>query len=241
MPARLTVEGVRAGYGRGDILQDVSLVAEPGCITTIIGPNGSGKSTLSKLIVGLLSPTAGRLLLDDLNITHSSAPARTMSGLAYMPQEANVFLNLSVHENLALAVEFLGPTRRARSAKARELVLDLFPALSECLSRLAGALSGGQRQMLAFGAALMTEPKVMLLDEPSAGLSPKLVQSMFDAVRKVNEHGMTIIMVEQNVRRALKLSHNAVVLAGGQVRMSGEAVTIETDPEIHRLYLGGRA
>lgn len=237
MSLPLHLEGVTAGYATGsNIVHGIRFDAPADRILTIVGPNGSGKSTLIKVLSGVLPAREGRIRLGDRDITRLDAPGRVGAGVGYVPQEHNVFRNMTIRENLDVAVEFL---KGERKPKTRAEVFALFPALEGRLKDLAGNLSGGQRQMLAFASALMADPKVLLLDEPSAGLSPKYVGEIFAAVRKVCEAGVTVIMVEQNTREALKISDIGVVLAGGTVRHLGAADGLSKDPDIHRLYLGG--
>lgn len=238
MNVPLNLDGVTAGYAIGaNIVHEISFDAPADRILTIVGPNGSGKSTLIKVLAGVLPVRRGRIRLGDRDITRLDAPGRVGAGVGYVPQEHNVFRNMTIKENLDVAVEFLPGGRKP---KARAEVFSLFPDLEGRLKDIAGNLSGGQRQMLAFASALMADPKVLLLDEPSAGLSPKYVGEIFAAVRKVCEAGVTVIMVEQNTCEALKFSDIGVVLAGGAVRHVGPADGLSQDPDIHRLYLGGR-
>jgi len=236
MTAALAVEDLRVGYGGGDIVKGVGLALEPGRIMAVLGPNGSGKSTLIKAVAGLLRPSAGRILKEGEDITRLDAPGRARAGLAYVPQEHNIFRNLSVEENLRLAVEFLEGVGSA--AEGRRRVLELFPDLGGRLGVSGGYLSGGQRQMLAFGSALMSRPRVLLLDEPSAGLSPRYVGEMLETVRRVNATGVAILMVEQNVKAALEVAHDALVLVAGEVRLEAPAAEVKAKHDIHRLYLG---
>jgi len=237
MAVALGVEGVSAGYGRGDIVRDIAFSLESGRIAAVLGPNGSGKSTLVKALAGLLPARRGRILLDGVDITGLDAPGRARAGLAYVPQEANIFRNLSVDENLRLSVEFLSDAR-GEEGDGRRRVFALFPDLSSRLNVLAGNLSGGQRQMLAFGAALMSRPRVLLLDEPSAGLSPRYVEDMLKTVRRVNRTGVSVLMVEQNVKAALRIADDAVVMVAGEVRLVEAAAEVAASRDVHRLFLG---
>jgi branched-chain amino acid transport system ATP-binding protein len=229
-----------AGYGASDIVRAVSLEAEPGRVTTIAGPNGAGKSTLMKAVVGLLLPRAGAVRLGDRDITRLDPPRRAAAGLGYVPQENNVFKNLTIGDNLKISFEFI---RRKASAKegraARDRVLGLFPDLAARLGHVAGTLSGGQRQMLAIGCALMPGPTALLLDEPSAGLSPRYVGEMLDAVRKVNDTGVTVLMIEQNLVEAVRISHDVVLLVDGETRGRWPAERFLDDPQVRNLFLGG--
>jgi ABC-type branched-subunit amino acid transport system ATPase component len=236
----IRLEGLFAGYGAADIIREASLKAFAGRVTTIAGPNGAGKSTLMKAIVGLLRPRAGRILIGEREITRLDAPSRAAAGLGYVPQEHNVFKNLTVGENLKVGFEFIRSraTRREFIA-ARDKVFALFPDLSSRLGDLAGTLSGGQRQMLAIGCAMMPSPSALLLDEPSAGLSPRNVGVMLDAVRQVNRAGVTVLLIEQNLVEAMRVSDDAVLLAGGEIRGRWPAGEFLSDAEVRRLFMGG--
>ena len=233
----LRASGLHAGYGAGDILKGVDAELGRGRIVTIIGPNGSGKSTLIKTLAGLLPARQGEIELEGQRLNELSAPKRVRAGIAYVPQEYNVFRNLTVLENLKIAREFMG------AGRSRERVLDdevagLFPELAAHHRTQAGNLSGGQRQMLAFACALTVRPKVLMLDEPSAGLSPKHMGDVFDKVRRVNAMGVSILMVEQNAREALRISHTCIVLAGGRVRAVAPANEVLGMKDLNSLYLG---
>lgn len=238
MSRALLVQGVDAGYGDTTILHGVSLQVRSGSIVTMVGPNGSGKSTMMKVAVGLLGVSRGSVCLDQEDVTHLDAPQRARIGIAYVPQERNVFKNMSVAENLQLGVEFLSDEPGA-ALERREAVFAMFPDLRGRLRELGGNLSGGQRQMLAIGCALMSAPSVLLLDEPSAGLSPKYAEEMFAAVRRINQTGVTIFMIEQNTALGLRCADTGVVLAAGSIRAVAPAAELLRDPEMKKLYLGG--
>lgn len=240
LTAPLEARDLRVGYGAGDILKGVGFSVRPGEIFTVVGPNGSGKSTLIKSVAGLVPIREGALHLFGQDITGVPANRRVDAGLAYVPQEHNVFRNMTVGENLKLATEFLSASRVATHTQ-RDKVLAMFPDVAERLPLLAGNLSGGQRQMLAFACALMSSPDVLLLDEPSAGLSPKFVQEIFAAVQTVRESGVTIFMIEQNVAAALPFSDVALVLVAGEVRLVTPADRLLAEHDLHRLYLGEAA
>lgn len=236
----LVVEGLVAGYGGQPVLHNVSFTALAGQVLTVVGPNGSGKSTLMKTVCGLVRPSAGRILLDGRDITALSAPARGKAGLGYVPQEANVFPNMSVLENLQLGHDFIrGAEPRPFATRLAE-VLALFPEISTRLSDRAGVLSGGQRQMVAMASALMPAPAVLALDEPSAGLSPRNAELLFQIISRIARSGVTLFLIEQNTRLGLGASDNGLVLVAGEVRLAGPARDILDDPEIRRLYLGGK-
>ena len=235
MSALLEVDDLAAGYGDNLILRGLSLRVGNGELVAVIGPNGAGKSTLLKALAGLVPPRAGRIALSGADITGAATRRIVAGGLCYVPQEANVFASLSVWENLTIG-GWTAP--RALSNRARA-ALDLFPALAARRRVRAGALSGGERQMLAMAMALMVQPVLLLLDEPSAGLAPALQRLVFDRVREINARGLGILLVEQNARESLALCHRAYVLAMGRVRAEGSGRTLADDPEIRRLYLGG--
>jgi branched-chain amino acid transport system ATP-binding protein len=232
----LTVEDVVAGYSAADeILKGVDLDVEPGEIVGVIGPNGSGKSTLLKVIAGVLRPHRGRVLLGDTPI--AGRPPREISalGVAFVPQERNVFPTLSVRENLEMA-GYLEP-RRARTRI--DAIFARFPLLAERRRHAARTLSGGQRQILAMAMALMVEPRLLLLDEPSAGLAPMAAERLFETIRAINADGVAIVMVEQNALEALAIARRGYILVDGRTSASGEAAALAGDPDVRRIFLGG--
>ena len=231
----LAADTLIAGYGPVDILHGVSLRVEPGEFVTVIGPNGSGKSTLLKAIFGLVTPRSGKVTFDGHDITGWPAERLPRRGLGYVPQAANVFAALTVAENLEMGA-FIRKTGAAGRIKE---MYELFPDLAEHRRRRAGNLSGGQRQMLALARALMLDPKLLLLDEPSAGLSPAIMATVFDRIKRIQEQGVAAVIVEQNAREALSISQRAYVLADGGNRLENTAAELLQDPEIVRLYLGG--
>ncbi|MCC7041816.1 MAG: ABC transporter ATP-binding protein [Burkholderiales bacterium] len=234
--AILRAEGVYSGYGRGDIISDVNISVDRASITTIIGPNGAGKSTFIKTVAGVVRRRAGRILIDGYDVSGMSPSDVSRHAVAYVPQERNIFRSLTVMENLEMGA-WIEP-RKFDSRVAR--VLDLFPALNALKVVRAGNLSGGQRQMVAFGMALMVEPKLLLLDEPSAGLSPVMVEQMFAVIQQVRESGIAIMMVEQNAIQALRVSDVGAVMSAGRVAMIGSASELLGDREVAELYLGTR-
>ena len=233
----LRVSGLHAGYGAGDILKGIDVVLDEGRIVTLIGPNGSGKSTLIKTLAGLLPARQGTIDFLGQRLNEMSAPKRVRAGIAYVPQEYNVFRNLTVLENIKIAREFMSARRNRRQALDDEL-LALFPELPAHYRKQAGNLSGGQRQMLAFACALSVRPKVLMLDEPSAGLSPKYMSDVFDRIRKVNAMGVSVLMVEQNALEALRIADTCIVLAGGRVRTVAPANEVLGMKDLNILYLG---
>ncbi len=231
----LRVEALEAGYEPGlPIVRGASLSVQPNEIVAVLGPNGAGKSTLIKAIAGLVPISDGRVFLHDREITGRAAHRLAHEGLGFVPQTENVFVNLSIEDNLDLAASILKVPKKQR---LRELYA-LFPDLARQRRHLAGRLSGGQRQMLAVARALVGEPKVLMLDEPSAGLSPKLVGIVFEKLREVRGTGVTIVLVEQNVKAALAIADRAVVLVEGNTRIVGAARDLSDDPQIAALYLG---
>ena len=232
----IKVAGLHTGYGGDDIINNVNFDVLPGEVLAIIGPNGSGKSTLIKSLAGLVPARLGSISFFGEDVTALKAPQRVAKGLAYVPQEFNVFRNMTVGENLKLSTEFLG-LRSHDSRRERERVLEMFPDISGRKELLAGNLSGGQRQMLAFACALISSPEVLLLDEPSAGLSPKLVLEIFEKVKDVNNLGTTIVMVEQNVAAALPFSDRAIVLVNGKIRHESSSAELIARGDLHELFL----
>lgn len=233
----LSTDGLVAGYvPEVDILTDVTITVRDREIVTVIGPNGAGKSTLIKSIFGLLPPRAGRVMLRGEDLTGLAPHSITRRGMSYVPQLDNIFQSLTVDENLEMGA------LDSSTAKERMAVMyELFPRLGERRGQVAGTMSGGERQMLAMARALMPEPQVLLLDEPSAGLAPAFVEAIFAKVEEINNHGVTIVMVEQNARRALGMSDRGYVLDLGQNRFEGPGKELLEDPKVAELYLGGTA
>jgi branched-chain amino acid transport system ATP-binding protein len=233
----LTAEELVAGYvPEVDILDGVSLVVEEGEVATVVGPNGAGKSTLIRTIFGLLRPRSGRISLRDQDLTGLEPHAIARRGMSYVPQLENVFPSLSVEENLEM-----GSLDRSRTRERISEMYELFPRLGERRTQAAGTMSGGERQMLAMARALMPDPQVLLLDEPSAGLAPAFVEATFAQVREINAAGVTVVMVEQNARRALAMSDRGYVLDLGRNRFQGSGRDLLDDPQVAELYLGGAA
>lgn len=235
MTPLLEVSQVVAGYGETEILHGVSMEVFKGEFITIIGPNGSGKSTLLKSVYGLVRPRRGMVYFEGRNITPVPPDQMVDQGLSYVPQSSNVFPSLSVQENLEMGAY----VRKSGVHQRLQEMYALFPDLVERRSQKAGNLSGGQRQMLAFARAMMLDPQLLLLDEPSAGLSPAMVGVVFATIKRIHESGVSIIIVEQNAREALRLSHRGYVLANGENRLEGSGEELLNNPEVTRLYLGG--
>lgn len=232
----LNLESVSAGYTEENIIDDVSLQVEKGEIVTIIGPNGSGKSTLMKSVFGLTKLRGGRIEFLGRDITGKRPDELVRLGLAYVPQERNVFSSLTVKENLEMGGISLPGGLKERLSYVQEL----FPMLAGRMAQRAGTLSGGEQKMLAVGRAMITEPTLLLLDEPSAALSPKVMGQLFCSIQEINNRGVTILMVEQNARRALAISDRGYILEMGRNRLHGPARSLLDDPEVCRLYLGRR-
>jgi branched-chain amino acid transport system ATP-binding protein len=235
-PPLASMRGVTAGYGGQAVIHEINLSLPERTCAAVVGPNGSGKSTLMRALVGLIRPMAGSVSLGGLDVSGLDAWRRARLGLAYVPQERNVFQNMTVGENLRLAAEAAADGRDARRA-GEERVLALFPSLAARLKTVAGHLSGGQRQTLAMASALTRGPSLMLLDEPSAGLSPLNAASLFESVATIKAEGVGLIIVEQNVKLALALADFGVVLVGGEVRLTAPAREL-TPARLHEFYLG---
>jgi ABC-type branched-subunit amino acid transport system ATPase component len=231
----LRVECITAGYSEIDILHDVSIRVKEGEIISIIGPNGAGKSTLLKAIFGCLKPRSGKIILRDENITALKPEKIVRKGISYVPQVNNIFPSLTVQENLEM-----GAFIRTDDFSGRlDDIYELFPVLKERRHQKVGQFSGGQRQMVAMGRALMLDPRVLLLDEPSAGLAPKFVSMIFQRIKDINSTGVSLVLVEQNAREALGMSNRGYVLATGKNVLDGEGTVLLEDEKVARLYLGG--
>ncbi|WP_088892639.1 ABC transporter ATP-binding protein [Leptolyngbya ohadii] len=231
----LQVEDVHAGYVKDlDILQGVNFRVDPGELVVVIGPNGAGKSTLAKTIFGLLTPHKGSIVFQGQNIVGLKSNQIVQRGMCYVPQIANVFPSLTVEENLEM-----GAFVRSGSLKElKDQIFALFPRLVERRKQRAGTLSGGERQQLAMGRALMLQPELLILDEPSAALSPQLVNSVFEIIQQINGAGTSIILVEQNARKALAMADRGYVLETGRDRFEGRGQDLLNDPKVGELYLG---
>lgn len=223
------------GYGAADILHDCTLAVEKGQIAVIVGPNGAGKSTAMKAVFGMLNLRGGHVRLDGEDITHLSPQDRVRKGMGFVPQVNNVFPSMSVEENLEM-----GAFIRTDDFKdTMEQVYHLFPILKDKRRQPAGELSGGQRQQVAVGRALMTQPKVLMLDEPTAGVSPIVMDELFDRIIEVARTGISILMVEQNARQALEIADQGYVLVQGRNRYTDTGKALMADPEVRRTFLGG--
>jgi branched-chain amino acid transport system ATP-binding protein len=231
----LAVQGLRAGYGKTEVLRGVDFEVGGGEIVAVLGSNGVGKSTLNRTISGIVRASAGSIRFDGTSIERDKPAAIVARGLIHVPEGRRVFPNLTVRENLDL-----GSYRRAAANRShnRERVFEIFPRLAERQSQRADTLSGGEQQMLAIGRGLMAEPRLIILDEPSLGLSPRLVEELFALIVRIQADGTAILLVEQNVVQSLEVAGRAYILAEGQFVMSGPAAKISADPELKRAYLG---
>src|ERR1700741_2888178 len=233
----LKVRDLVAGYGGGDVLRGVSLDVAEGGITCVVGPNGAGKSTLMASISGLLRPRLGSIELDGRNLAGMSPRQVLRLGVVQVQQNHSLFRDMTVRENIELGGYILGD--RALTARRAAAGFEVFPDIAGWAGKRAGSLSGGQQRLVEFGRALMLEPRLLLLDEPSMGLAPKIRGTVFDGRRELNAAAMTILLVEQNARAGLRLSSHGVVMESGRVRLSGSGREVLENPEIGALYLGG--
>lgn len=231
----LEVKGLRSGYGEVEVLRGIDLRVEHGEIVAVLGANGVGKTTLNKVLSGVLPAWAGEITFDRDRIERASSSDVVAAGLIQVPEGRRIFPQLSVRENLVV-----GSYRRGREHRRTNLerVFDTFPRLRERARQAAGTLSGGEQQMLAIGRGLMAEPLLLILDEPSLGLAPVMVEEMFTLIRDLNAEGMPILLVEQNVVQSLEIAHRAYILANGACALSGTAAEIGDDPELRKTYLG---
>ena len=231
----LEVENLVAGYGGADVLRGIGLSVSAGEIVAVLGANGVGKTTLNRAISGLIRPSSGNIRFLGYDIAGKGPPAIVAAGLIHVPEGRRIFPNMSVRDNL-----ILGSYRRGKPARAANLerMFALFPRLRERTGQLAGTLSGGEQQMLAIGRGLMAEPKLLILDEPSLGLSPLLVEEMFSLIGRIAADGLAVLLVEQNVIQSLELASRAYVMENGRVVVSGSAADIAADPALKHAYLG---
>jgi ABC-type branched-subunit amino acid transport system ATPase component len=236
-PPVIAATGLRAGYGEIDVLQAVTVEVRRGELVSLIGPNGAGKSTVLKTILGFLRPRDGRVVFDGEDVTGWRPDRVVRRGMAYVPQGRIVFQQMTVQENLEMGAFTVGDRARARATMER--MFTLFPRLAERRTQQAGTMSGGEQQMLAIARGLMIEPRALLLDEPSLGLSPLFVDLIFDKIAELRAAGMTLLMVEQNAARALELSDRGYVLELGRNRFEGPGAELLADPRVRQLYLGG--
>ena len=234
--ALLEVRGLQAGYGEVQVLWGLSLAAARGRLTTLVGANGAGKTTMLRAVVGTLAPWSGRVLFKGEDVTRLPAHAKAARGLVLVPEGRQLFSTMTVDENLEMGAF----TRRGADGYADRLerVFTLFPRLKERIGQVAGTLSGGEQQMLAIGRALMASPRLLLLDEPSMGLAPVLVEQIFATITDINRQGMTILLVEQNAAMALEIAHRGYVLETGTIVLTGSAAELGENADVRRAYLG---
>ncbi|MCC6445450.1 MAG: ABC transporter ATP-binding protein [Armatimonadetes bacterium] len=232
----LSVEGLTVAYGGIRALDNLSLTVEAGELVALIGANGAGKSTLLRALSGLVRPVSGRILLDGIDITHAPCHRIVRLGMSHVPEGRRIFANLTVAENLALGAY----VRRDRAGirADRDRALALFPRLKERLTQVGGTLSGGEQQMLAIGRALMANPRLLLLDEPSLGLAPTLVRDIFHTLEALNRSGVPLLLVEQNAHMALRIARRGYVLESGRIFLSGDASALAGDARVREAYLG---
>ena len=236
MAGSLEIEGVYTAYDKADVLQGVSLKVDAGRISCLLGSNGSGKTTLVRSILGLTPPRAGRIVFDGLDITHLPTHRIIAAGIACIPEGRKVFPKLTVEENLRVGA-YKERSDKVSSARLSE-ILQIFPRLAERRTQLAGTMSGGEQAMVSIGRGLMCAPKLLLVDEPSLGLSPRLVKENFNIIRSINERGISILLVEQNVHQTLAISHYGYVLSKGRVVASGLPAELAARQEVRDAYFG---
>ncbi|MFN3621765.1 MAG: ABC transporter ATP-binding protein [Nitrososphaerales archaeon] len=232
----LAVEDLNVKYGVAQVLWNITFNVEKGEILSLIGPNGAGKSTLLKSIIGIVPHTTGRIMFNSSNIGEESVKKRVEYGICYVPEGRRVFPDMTVLENIQLGA--LPKRARANMRDNIKTVFELFPILKERATQLAGTLSGGERQMLAIARALMSEPKLMMIDEPSLGLAPNIMLQVFQLIQDINRKGVTILLVEQNVRQTLKMSDRTLILENGRIVKSGSSTELMSDEYVMQAYLG---
>ena len=237
----LKVENIVTRYGAIEALKGVNLEAQRGEVTCLLGPNGAGKTTTMFTIAGILSPHSGSITLDGNDLTHQSAPAIVRKGIALVPENRLIFPEMSVADNLAAGAYCRSRSERTVINQDLAGVFERFPRLQERREQLGGTLSGGEQQMLAIGRALMARPKILMMDEPSLGLAPLVVDEIFKIIQQLNHEGVTILLVEQNARKALKVAHKIYLLEQGKVSFDGSPAEMQQDEIIQRAYLGAGA
>jgi branched-chain amino acid transport system ATP-binding protein len=236
MSALLSLDNIHAGYGSFAALFGISLAVEAGEAVAVVGPNGAGKTTLLRVISGMLRPNSGTVTLDGLALQDMPAHRILASGIAHVPENRRLFPRLTVEENLRMGA-FLPDARRHFSERL-QWVYELFPRLAERRQQRAGTMSGGEQQMCAIGRALMSKPRILMMDEPSAGLAPLVVEQVFDLVRRIREEGFTVLIVEQNVRQVLEVVDRAYLLETGRIKLAGSAVSLKDNDFIRSAYFG---
>ncbi len=235
----LTVADLHAGYGKAEVLSGLALRAAPGSVVTVIGPNGAGKSTMLNAIMGVL-PARGRLMFDGVDIGRETLEQRVLRGIALVPERRELFGSMPVEDNLVLGAFRRFRLRHPGWREELDKVFALFPRLKERRGQLAGTLSGGERQMLAIGRALMSAPRLLLLDEPSLGLAPRIVHDIFGVIQQLRATGVTLLLVEQNARAALEVADYGYVLETGEIVLAGSAKDLAGDPRVVETYLGAQ-
>lgn len=233
----MTITGLSAGYGAGNVLHSVDLTVPAGELTVVLGSNGSGKSTLFRTVSGMLRPTSGRIEFAGEDTTRSSTAALVRKGLAHCPEGRHLFPRMSVEKNLVLGA-YAGRRKKDRVRTLLDRTYELFPVLKDKNKQSAGSLSGGQQQMVAIGRALMSDPTMLILDEPSMGLAPLITQQVFDAIVGINQEGIGVLLAEQNATSALRIASSGYVMAEGRVVLSGAAEGLAGDPAVQQAYLG---
>ena len=235
----LEVDGLCVNYGHIEAIRDISFSVEEGTVTSLIGANGAGKTTTLKTLSGLRKVRAGRVTFDGKDITHAPPYERVLMGISQSPEGRGCFPGMTVLENLDMGAFVRKDRKSAAYQKDLDRVFDLFPRLKERERQAAGSMSGGEQQMLAIGRALMAKPRLILLDEPSMGLAPKLIKQIFDIITEINEQGTTVLLVEQNASQALKRAHTAHILETGEIVRSGTGAELSGDESVKAAYLGG--
>ena len=239
MGALLQVNNLEVFYGRIQAIRGISFEVNQGEIVTLIGANGAGKTTTMKTLSGVRPVSAGSVVFDGQDITKAASHKRVSMGIGQSPEGRGVFPGMSVRENLEMGMYLRSDRKSAAAAEDLERVLTLFPRLRERIDQAGGSMSGGEQQMLAIGRALMGRPRLLLLDEPSMGLAPMLINQIFRIIREINEQGTTVLLVEQNASKALAIAHRAYVLETGKIVKTGKGTDLLTDPSVREAYLGG--
>lgn len=235
----LKVENLNVHYGVIQAIENVNIEVNDGEIVTLIGANGAGKTTILHTITGLKKATSGLVFWDNINLLEEQPSKIITHGVAHVPEGRHIFMDMTVRENLEMGAYVYSRKDKDKIAQRMDMVFEKFPRLKERQNQLAGTFSGGEQQMLAVGRALMADPKIILMDEPSMGLSPLLVQEIFSIIKEVNNQGITILLVEQNAKMALKIANRGYVLETGKIKLSGDAKELLRNDEVRKAYLGG--
>jgi branched-chain amino acid transport system ATP-binding protein len=239
MIGMLKVENLNVHYGVIQAIENVNIEVNDGEIVTLIGANGAGKTTILHTITGLKKATSGSVFWDDINLLEEQPSKIITHGVAHVPEGRHIFMDMTVRENLEMGAYVYSRKDKDKITQRMDMVFEKFPRLKERQNQLAGTFSGGEQQMLAVGRALMADPKIILMDEPSMGLSPLLVQEIFSIIKEVNNQGITILLVEQNAKMALKIANRGYVLETGKIKLSGDAKELLRNDEVRKAYLGG--